>query len=496
MAYSDTFTVAYVPQGHADRPAFLAKLVQSLEGYGLAVLTGVLQPDECCTARSALAANMAALCDGFDPADPTGTWTQERVLPSARDGLIRCGAGGLPTVTSIRSDPRVQDVFRAVNAWLPRAATGATLTEDDLAAVGPMVTSMDSIRFRPPVPPFYDDTTPDRLHVDVTTPDGQYACVQGQVVLAESTACLVASPKSHLLYHRFLNQEAVGGKGYHPTANWNPFRTTAAAKTAMSRALAQIGGRYQMPIRAPPGAMLVWLSSTVHSARVQTAPGRRDATLARIASSLGVPPPVPKPPPTAPLAGYLCVVNVCLRPLSSVDAAHVRRLQWCALFNRQTDHWGHLVLPCVPPTQRAVRFTEKIAELTKRPWRAYALVPPAPTPQYLELLGYSPDDILQQNYVTPADFAGKTKGELVDVTGAAGSRPACTLPTTPLPRANRQRPRKPRTEVPPAGPRRTGTHAQPVTFASTKDFSALPVSAQTPASRHGQKPGGRRNKHG
>jgi hypothetical protein len=72
------------------------------------------------------------------------------------------------------------------------------------------------------------------------------------------------------------------------------------------------GGQWQVPVHAAPGSMILWLSSTIHSAKLQD-PGDRSIR---------------------------CVVYTCYRPKDTCALSHWKRLRACLRDNRATNHWG------------------------------------------------------------------------------------------------------------------------------------------------------------
>jgi hypothetical protein len=370
--YQAKLTIAF------SQPDFAEACVVTLREYGVVVIEGVYSAEECAAVMEGLTDAIVRLSDGFDPKRARETWKKERLPPSIRDGLIRTAVSGTPTVTRVRGDPRFRRIFSAVYTGLRGRP------------VDSFVTSVDSINYRPPVPPFFDaKETEDWPHVDVTSEDGQYACVQGQVVVNDSTACFVCSPKSHLLYGEFLNKPEIGGGGYSPT-NWNKYNTKASSVEWMTAKLAEVGGRYQIPIVVPKGSVILWLSSTIHSARTQLRP---DGLVAGPAADAGKFP------------NYRGVIYVCLRPRDEVGPEHIRRLKYCEVFNRQTNHWGEQVFSSFPPTRSSVAYTPKIRELATRPESTYSTIPPERHPDYMRLLGYSEEEIAAGEYLTTEDLA-------------------------------------------------------------------------------------------
>jgi hypothetical protein len=74
------------------------------------------------------------------------------------------------------------------------------------------VTSLDGLNFKPPIEPFHvDDDKNDWAHVDQTF-KGIHDCIQGQVVLSDTSAGFRASSRSHLLHDNILDDFDANGK--------------------------------------------------------------------------------------------------------------------------------------------------------------------------------------------------------------------------------------------------------------------------------------------
>lgn len=285
-----------------------------LKEYGVLVVRGVFGAAEC-------TAHMRKLVYDVQTVFPElqADWNDANGPPGPRSGLYQNLAGQLPTVWAVRTDPRVRAVFEAAYTVL----RGKPVTD--------FATSCDGLNLRPYGAPFRTAATKDWAHLDQTTSPkferDPFTCVQGQVVLSSSDACFVCSPKSVQVFEQlsaltrknFARVSAKTGKAMQPS-NWNLLRPE---QYAYARAIVEAaGGAWQTPVRVPRGSMILWLSSTVHSARIQ----------AEI--------PAPVPTPADPFLGWRGVVYVCFRPKKEVTDAHLKRLQKCVDENRCTNHWG------------------------------------------------------------------------------------------------------------------------------------------------------------
>jgi len=167
----------------------------------------------------------------------------------------------------------------------------------------------------------------DWAHTDQTIRGEPFRCVQGQVVLTNTSACFRCSPRSHLLADQLLD---VAGKSTEDRSNWCLFRKGQCA--TVQGLVEGAGGQYQIPVRVPKGTLLLWLSTTVHSAQLQLKGAPVD--------------------PADRWSEWRGVVYVCYRPREDVDVRHCMRLQTCHRENRVSNHWGEVVFPTSRPGSR------------------------------------------------------------------------------------------------------------------------------------------------
>jgi hypothetical protein len=330
---------------------FNLKLPELLKHWGVVVITDVFSPEECEESMNHLVNYVEELSDGFDHKNPKDTWIKERIPPAVRDGLFQCMIGNLPAVTAIRADPRVQKIFTIIYSNL----RGKPVTE--------FVSSLDGVNIRPPVPPYYNESMTDWAHIDISRRDAMFECVQGQVVLTSTSASFRCSPRSHLIYEKLLFEY---GSGEH-AAEWCMFNTKYYDQLA--KEVEAIGGKWQIPIIVPIGSMILWFSSTIHSARLQS------------------------PPETIKLVegkwkDWRGVIYTCLRPKDEIDDDHIFRLKSAYRNNLCTNHWGKKIFSTTPATQKKTVYVPKIREFMSRPSRVYEIFPKSLNPRWLKLIGY------------------------------------------------------------------------------------------------------------
>ena len=262
--------------------------------------------------------------------------------------MFQAGFGHLPAMWAIRAHPKVCKLFKEV--------FNALRGKED---IGQLLSSADGLNMLPP--PGDNGYTPadkewtskhpgavnpkgDWPHTDqVTGPVDKY--VQGQVVLNDTSACFVCSPKSHTLFPEI--QEALNKKLQQSTGQkWfklsKPEEMDVAARVVESH-----GGAWQIPIYAPAGSVILWHSYTIHSAKRQDKDDDR----------------------------WRCVVYVSHRPRSELPKAHKntlpKRLRKCWDKNRMTNHTGERMFSTTPGGRFAA------SKVYNKQWTRYIKTPTA-----------------------------------------------------------------------------------------------------------------------
>lgn len=291
---------------------------------GVVIVTGVFSDEECERHVEAIVDSVCQLSDGVSASD-LSTWTPDRLLPQLTPGIFQCGIGHTKAAWRVRGDSRVREVFAAAYG----------------REAGPLVGSLEMVKVWPPIPPFNAPCTPDWAHFD--DPGNYDKCLQGQVVLANTQACLVCSPRSHMVYNRLANLRKGSG------LNAEPNRSEAQA------AVEAVGGLFQVPCVAPRGSMILFLSTTLHSARFMPDPDQvtHDAhDDDPYADDDDDDPDVHSAAIGDSWRGWRCVVFVAFRPKAGVSEAHIHDLLVAFQQNRITRHGGSL--------------------FPKKPWDCYA----------------------------------------------------------------------------------------------------------------------------
>lgn len=291
-------------------------------------------------------------------------WKDERLPYGPRSGMFQSLVSNAPAMWEIRE--ALHPLFTALhgNEQLLTSLDGASVYPVEERAAAP----------------------DDWAHIDQTVPG--LRCVQGQVVLSDSLAAFRCTPTSHARHEEVLQLCGLSLE-VPDRGNWLKFnkKTLPPVQALFDR------GMWQMPVHAPAGAVILWRSSTIHSAtpcmepRAAIAPlvaqwqeearaegggGRQSKFGARAKS---------------PWDGWRCVVYVTERPAAEFSYAQVERLAQAARTGHMTNHWGTKIFSVparqlnrkVPAVQHLLRHPEETRlpqeEMTPLQRRLAALEP-------------------------------------------------------------------------------------------------------------------------
>ncbi|EGD75579.1 hypothetical protein PTSG_06648 [Salpingoeca rosetta] len=322
-----------IPRVDYASPELRQRLTDHIRSHGVVVVENVFTDAECNAAMDELADSLHALSPALTRKPKT--WTRENLPAGPRQGMYHSLVAQFPVVWDIRSDDRVHNVFQHAYSGL----RGREITR--------FVTSCDGINVKPPTAPFHDPEK-DWAHVDQThDTDNIFKCIQGQVVLTNTTAAFRCSPTSHHYLQELLD---LDGGCRSAVSDFHLFREDGCR--AIAAYVRATGGAYQTCVHARKGSMILWLSSLVHSAKGQD----KHAPIDR----------------SDPWSQWRGVVYVCHRPREDVDEQHVNTLETAFASNRVTNHWGSKVFPKRNRRDRTTR-TGLLAQLSARPQDAFAI---------------------------------------------------------------------------------------------------------------------------
>ena len=278
------------------------KIYNTMSEYGVCVISDIYTPLECSQLTSRIVSSVQIINPLLDLENIKDTWTTENLPPQTRPGLFQTLLSNLDEVWEIRTNEQVYNTISGVYSLIGKKP------------IKKLVVSEDGINLKPgSIGPLH--SAKDWAHLDQTYGNND-DCIQGQVVLSNSTAGFVCSPKSHLIFKKLL--KVLGLDDCKDKSNWLKF--TDEQVEVVKRMVTEVGGEWQVPIVVSKGSMILWYSSTIHSAKYQNSfeyPTTQDKW-----------------------NGWRCVVYVCYRPKDEVDKKQRERLRKCFEENRGTYHWG------------------------------------------------------------------------------------------------------------------------------------------------------------
>jgi hypothetical protein len=314
---------------------FETKLLEFYKEYGVVVITNVFTPEYCSEAMDSIISDICSLTSHVTMENLENTWERDYLPPQTRPGLFQSLCSNFSKVWEIRSNEHVKFLFTT----LYEALRGRQLFE--------FIVSSDGINIKPgfkePV-----GKVKDWAHLDQGK-GNIFSCIQGQAVLTTSSASFVATPKSHLYFSKILKLAGVTDGKLNDFVKFKP-----AQVKLIKEYLEQKEIPYQVPIEAPKGSFIVWSSSLIHSARLQTCfeyPTLEDKW-----------------------NGWRGIVYVCYRPRTELTNKEITLRKKRVPDNRVTPHWSIGMFPVRPggrwsDTQKP--YSQEIEVLLKDPKLVY-----------------------------------------------------------------------------------------------------------------------------
>lgn len=314
-------------------PQFKDRVVKMLIEDGVVVIDDVLTMDQSDQSMTEIIDTFQKLETGII-ADEPSSWLKERLPPQTRSGLFQCLMSNITPVWGLRSNSNVRTVFETIYSALRNKE------------VKDFICSGDGINIRPKQPSYRKDNK-DWAHLDQTEGD-IFKCVQGQVVLTNTTASFRCSPKSHLIFDKLKNSD-----NFKISSNWHKFPENQY--DTLKSMLDSIGGQWQIPIIAKKGSMILWFSSLIHSARTQIG--------------------------NLPIDGndkyrdWRGVVYICYRPKEEFTEKEIKKRSTAVAENRVTNHWSIKIFQKrVGSHFLYTNMDEKIKMLVDHPETLYDLI--------------------------------------------------------------------------------------------------------------------------
>jgi hypothetical protein len=290
------FTIKYGEEN------FDTKLVDLFKQYGVVVITDVMDKNICDEKVTEIIKNFEMI--GSVKKFNSRNWVDENLPPQTRPGLFQALVSNFKPVWDIRSNDGISSIFEILYSNL----RNKKYTIDDFIVSG------DGINVRPNCIEDYTKNSTDWPHCDQTKRENPFLCIQGQMVLTNTTASFVASPKSYKIYDQIMDYY----KKPDEASNW--LRIGDTCVNDIKKMVESIGGHWQIPIVAPAGSFIVWSSTTIHSARKAIKEELKDIS--------------------DPWKGWRCVVYVSYRPKEEFTETEIQIRQRAFFENRVTNHWS------------------------------------------------------------------------------------------------------------------------------------------------------------
>lgn len=324
-----------------DDENFSINLIKLIKEYGIVVIKNVMAEDKCDEHTEQCVCDIMKVSN-FNKYDCT-TWIKTNLPQQVRPGLFHEVICNTPNINNVRFNPNIIKIFKSYYSKL----NNKKYNDIDL------VVSNDGLNIKPAmIAPFSTHTYKDKdwAHVDqVNDVDKPYKCIQGQMVLSNSTACFRASPKSHLLFEEYVKNPANTHLIKGNFLKFNPVQYYS-----MKTKLEQIGGHWQIPILAKKGDFIIWTSSTVHS-----------ALLNKINDN---------PTIDDKWNGWRHVVYICYRPREEFTEEELRNKYAGFMMNRVSNHWGNETFSIgFNRWNKKEKYSAKLTKYIKNPELVYKI---------------------------------------------------------------------------------------------------------------------------
>ena len=335
---------------------FIEKLITEFKKNGIVVINDILTDEECDQHVDNIVDDFCNLGSGIDKNNIKNTWIDENLPPQTRPGLFQALIGNLNSVWTIRSNNKIHNIFKLLYSNLRDKHV------DDFIVSG------DGINVKPGfMGPFEQDwiikQSPTWAHFDQTSNDDIYKCIQGQMVLTNTSASFVGSPGSHLSYLELLNKHNKVS-----TTNWWKFNDKDIKD--IKNTIIKNGGQWQIPILAKKGSFIIWSSTTAHSAKLQNK--------------------IEFGKPNDKYFGWRCIVYVSYRPKCEFSVKDLQKRILAYETNRVTNHWSTKIFPKIPNyfVNNMDKKNNVIKEMVQNPTLVYdKLGKPNLTEEELKLIG-------------------------------------------------------------------------------------------------------------
>ncbi len=268
---------------------------------GVVVIEDIYTQNESQRLFTGILSEMSNICPDGIKGDVL--WNDDFLPKQTRSGLFKNTFSNLHNVWEIRQNINIVNIY----AKLYSLFRHTEYNENQLFVSG------DAINIRSTTLPISNGK--DWAHLDQRESNNLYKCIQGQVVLNNSSASFVCSPKSHLIFDDLITSYDKESKKLND--QW--WLLNSKEITDAKSRLKNVNGHWQIPIEAKAGSLILWLSTTIHSARVQTIKHLKTEE--------------------NPYNGWRGVVYVCYHPKIENPELIYQRYE-AFIKNIGTNHWG------------------------------------------------------------------------------------------------------------------------------------------------------------
>lgn len=261
-----------------------------LDEYGVCVVRGYITNEEADKHFEDMKNWMIGLNIGLTE-DPK-TWKMKNMPVGPRWGMYQSIVSNAPTFFDLRE--KVKPVFESI--W----GTSDLICTLDGASIFPYKAD-DGKRW-----PHIDQTIEGRISF------------QSQIVLTNTSASFMCTPKSHKLHDELLKNIRPKKK------NWYKFRLTGVPiedeVNFTDEDKDEININNHIPIVVSKGSVIIWDSRLIHSAR------RHGECVNDVLNR----------------SQYRCVLYICMRPRDHYSKANLKSIKKAVVEGRTTNHWGNL----------------------------------------------------------------------------------------------------------------------------------------------------------
>ena len=327
----------------------LEKMVQDIKSDGVVVIENVYTKPQCDKFMDQTMSAIENLNTGIDRNSIKKTWKKNNLPNMSKYGLFQGILGHIEPVWEVRKNQEIKKIFEAIY----RDVRGRNDQENDQEKEIPLTVSIDGINFQPNnVGPVANKNDIDWAHVDQTTYNDPFKCIQGSVALSNTTAGFMCSPKSHLVLNEILKINEIS-ENPPDLSNWKryPRDKIEEIRNLVEGENSNVGGKYQIPIIVPAGSLILWFSSTTHSARVKTKNEKKSKDDAWL--------------------GWRGVYYISYRPTEEFSEEELDLIEENTRNNYSMNHWSTATFSPFPSTKFEVglekNFHENIQELMGEP---------------------------------------------------------------------------------------------------------------------------------